>query len=348
MKLINPTLLGAMLILSTEILAVPVHPLDKETLSNPDAEKTPILIDSALATLYYPWNAIKILHKKGAPKISFTASPKGVMVTATVSLDVHWQQLSESVDDFKQTHPDWQQINLVPIHPETGKYIFALRAANGKRYYFPNSSVENTIPKNQVVVSLSLAGKRANGFVNALMKGAVMEIHYQYQFSALINAQNTQTQPVKVHSKIELNGYCDAFPQHFNYQLKGGQFEQGCLPDMEVTNLPERLTHEQICEILPEFCKPAAPMASREKQEKSSDEYCLMFPDDPKCPEMAASHEEQRVSEFSDEDTETMKEICEIDEPNSSKCLMWKKITQAFASCFFNPECHTFEITISE
>jgi len=59
----------------------------------------------------------------------------------------------------------------VPIHPEKGKYIFALRAASGKRYYFPNSSVENTIPKNQIVVSLSLAGKKANAFVKALMKG---------------------------------------------------------------------------------------------------------------------------------------------------------------------------------
>ncbi|TGO02877.1 hypothetical protein PN36_17225 [Candidatus Thiomargarita nelsonii] len=160
------------------------------------------------------------------------------------------------------------------------------------------------------------------------MKGAIMEIHYQYQFS--VNAQKTQ--PVKVHSKIELNGYCDAFPQHFNYQLKGGQFEQGCLPDMELTKLPERLTHEQICEMLPEICKPAAPMAS---PENSSEEYCLMFPDE--CPEK---------EEY--EDTETMKEICEIDEPNSSKCIMWKKIETEFASCFFNSECHTFEISISE
>ncbi len=353
MKLIKLILLGAMLVFSMAILAVPVlqNPLDKETLSNPDAEKTPLLTDSTMTgkvtTLYYPWNAIKILHKKGTPKISFTASPKGVMVTATVFLDVHRQQLRESLDDFKETHTDWQQVNLVPIHPEKGEYSFALRAASGKRHYFPNSTVDNTIPKNQVVVSLSLAGTEANGFVDALMKGAVMEIHYQYQFSALINAQNTHTQPVQVHSKIELNGYCDAFPRHFNYQLlKGGQFEQGCLPDMEVTNLSERLTHQQICEILPEFCKPAPTMASREKPEKSSDaEYCLMFPDDIKCqkPKMAKGG----ISSFY-KDIETMKEICETDEPNSSKCVMWKKIETEFASCFFNPECHTFNISISE
>ncbi|RKZ90364.1 MAG: hypothetical protein DRR19_10325 [Candidatus Parabeggiatoa sp. nov. 1] len=231
MKLIKPILLGTMLVSSTEILAVPVlqNALDKNRLSNPDAETTPVLIDSTMtgnvATLYYPWNAIKILPNKenGIPKIAFTASPKGVLVTATVSLAVHWLQLRESVDYFKATHPDWQPVNLMPIHPEAGKYAFALRLANGKSHYFAKRKVENTIPTNQVVVSLGLAGKNANDFIHALMNGAVMEIHYQYQFSALTKAQKA-TVPVQVHRKLELNGYCDAFPR------AGGCLNQAVCP----------------------------------------------------------------------------------------------------------------------
>lgn len=359
MKLINSTVLVAMLILniSTEILAVPVfqnqNAEDKKTLSNPDAEKTPILVDSAmtaeLATLYYPWNAIKILHKgNGVPKISFTASPKGVFVTATVSLDVQWLKLRDSVEDFKQRHPDLQKVNLVPIHPEKGQYAFALRFAEGedegKRQYFPKSRVDNAIPTNQVVVSLALAGNEASDFIDALTNGAIMEIHYKYQFSVsakLEREREREREPVIVHSKIELNGYCETFPGLFNYQyeyeLNRGQFDQGCLPGMEVSSLQETLM-------------PVPRMAGDdEKVENSSDEltrFCLMFPDEPKCPKIVASPEE--VQQVSEEDTEEMMEICENIDPESLKCLMWKKITQAFAVCFFDSECRSFEIGISE
>jgi len=415
MTLIKTIFLGTILALSTEIFAVPVlqEPADKERLSNPDAEKTPVLIDSSMAekvaTLYYPWNAIKVVPKKGIPKIAFTASPKGVMVTATVSLNIHTQPIRESVDDFKKRHPDVQSVHLMQIHPQKGQYFFALRLADGERQYFANSRVANDIPSNQVIVSITLVGTQGNDFIEALMTGAVMEIHYQYQFRALINAQDTHTVPVKVHSKIELNGYCDAFPRTFNHQLKGRRFEQGCLPGMEVTPLPEQLTHQEICEKVPELCTPAPTVAIHEKQ--SSDEfkeYCLMFPDDLKCqkPERAkqegrleaqvnggeeetnilskntskvnepmkqpkaeipgmirmnpsgevVSFEVALVRYFKKDGAMGMQYICQTEDffeerlvlKLSHKCEMWRKVKNQFASCFFDPDCHTFNISISE
>jgi hypothetical protein len=235
------TLLVATLLLSTKLLAVPIlqNQEDKQILSNPDANETPLLIDNAItdkkqAKLYYPWNAIKILtHKDNKiPKLSFTANSKLILITITVSLDIRRQQIKEAVKKFKAEHPNID-IQLKPIHPEIGKYIFALSLANGKRYYFHKTSIKNTLPSNQVVMSLGLAGNQARNFINALMNGAIMEIHYQYQFTALSDAQKI---PVRVHSKLELNGYCEAFPSLFNHQLTG-QFEQGCLPNMEITDI---------------------------------------------------------------------------------------------------------------
>jgi len=223
-------------------LAVPIfqNQEDKQILSNPDANETPLLIDDAItakkqAKLYYPWNAIKILANKGnkIPKLSFTANSKLIWFTITVSLDIRRQQIKEAVNQFKAAHPKIQSIQLKPIHPEIGKYIFALRLANGKIQYFHQTSIKNTVPSNQVVMSLGLMGNKASNFIKALMNGAIMEIHYQYQFTALSDAQKI---PVRVHSKLELNGYCDAFPRLFNHQLSG-QFEQGCLPSMEITDI---------------------------------------------------------------------------------------------------------------
>ncbi|MDM8558408.1 hypothetical protein [Candidatus Parabeggiatoa sp. HSG14] len=341
MTLKKSTLLGAMLLLSTELLAVPIlqNQGDRTMLSNPDADETPILIDDAMtdkrATLYYPWNAIKILADKGnrIPKLSFTASSKGVLFTMTVSLDVHWQQLKEAVDNFKAAYPDIQRIQLKPLHPKIGGYIFALRLPNGERQYFPKNKVENVMPTNQVVINFGLVGDNASDFIETLMNGAVMEIHYQYQFTALSESQKI---PVQVHSKLELNGYCNTFPTLFNHQLTRGQFEQGCLPNMEITDIPETLNREQICEMLPEMCQPIATMTKPKKSVADElAEYCQIFPDDVQCGKPQKAN------------FETMKEICKT-EPNTPKCAMLKKIEQAFVPCFFDDDCHTFDISIAE
>lgn len=292
MKLRTPLLLGTILLISTEILAIPIlqNPEDKEILSNPDADKTPILIDSAITgkitKLYYPWNAIKILPhpENGIPKIAVTASPKAVLVTTSVSLDVHWQQLREAIDDFTKRHPDGQPVHLVPIHPKTGEYMFALRRlSDGKRHYFPNSQVTNVIPSNPVVITLGLTGKKANEFMEALQKGAIIEIHYQYQFHALTDSEHTSV-PIPVHCKLELNGYCEPFPKLFQYSFQTGQVKQGCLPGMTVTDIPETFNRKQICEILPEICQPAhAITQSTNSVDEELAEYCQIFPEDEKC-----------------------------------------------------------------
>lgn len=294
MTLTTSALLGAMLLLSTQLLAVPIlqNQTDKAILSNPDADETPVLIDDSMteqwATLYYPWNAIKILANQSnkIPQLSFTASSTGVLFTMTVALDVNWQQLNTAVDDFNAAYPDVQSIQLKPLHPDMGGYTFALRLGNGKRQYFSNSRIKNTMPTNQVVINLGLVGNKASDFVNALMNGAIMEIHYQYQFTALSDDRKI---PVRVHRKLELNGYCDAFPSQFNHQLSAGQFEQGCLPGMEVTDIPETLNREQICQMLPAMCQPA-PARTQPSADDELAEYCRIFPDDDQCGNRVGSH----------------------------------------------------------
>ncbi len=97
---------------------------------------------------------------------------------------------------------------------------------------------------------------------------------------------------------------------------------------MKVTDIPETLNREHICEILPEICEPAPTLTNQAQPKNTVDdelaEYCQMFPDDQKCqkPKMAS--------------LDAMKEICET-EPH----------TQEFVSCFFDQYCHTFNINYS-
>ena len=207
-----------------------------------------------------------------------------------------WWALEQALIDYRKGDPA-TKIALKTLTLKDGFYSLAIRNKNGKRTFY-GKKYKNEVVYTESVLSMALQGADFSKVISELKDGAVLEVHYEYKFPALLAFKDDdKIQDVVVRSKLALNGLFDKYPKHFRYVTESNTTQQGCFEGMLVTDIPVAPEKEKIAEILSltkgkgdsEITKPFFDITPE------MIEFAKTFPNDPKSKDIQIKLEVNRL-----------------------------------------------------
>jgi hypothetical protein len=145
-------------------------------------------VDNDETVIYYPYSKLEIVKDdQGVEKFSFAYGHKGAIMTATLRATIDRQAVVATARAIKRAMeangvPGAENARLAPIPVHKGTYRSVLRSiGTGQEFIIASTEVENSIPTNEVALSVSM-GRAAADLVAISLQNAYTVVGWNYTY----------------------------------------------------------------------------------------------------------------------------------------------------------------------
>ncbi|MEN8215028.1 MAG: hypothetical protein ABFS56_01335 [Pseudomonadota bacterium] len=191
--------------------------------------------------IYVPWSRLEVVKKEGIPKFSFSYSRKGALMTTTLRATVgSKEELAPIIQQKKQAMiadgipAETIRIAKLPVHK--GVYRSTLKLEGLGEFIVATTEVENSIPSNEIAVSMLMGRAAADLVVQGLNSpNTALGFNYTYDFPG-------RTTPYRAQIKIHWYSVYSYIREQFGFTHVAGSYQ--------VDEITRKLTEEKAIEIV--------------------------------------------------------------------------------------------------